>query len=86
MKAAKSGIHFPGCYQQPAIRRANQENRAGTHNSILFSFENKLKDGSGRKAEAIGDHYVKQNEPFKKTSGRGEGEKGKIIGVNEQAA
>lgn len=86
VKAAKSGIHFPGCRQQPVVGRTNQENRAGTHNSILFRFKAELKDGSGRKVEATGDRYVKQNEPFKRISGGGEGEQGKIIGVNEQTA
>lgn len=84
MKAANSGIHFPGCRQQSVAGRTNQENRAGAHDSILFSFKDELKDGSGRKVEATGDHYVKQNEPFQKTSGGRKGEQEKIVGVNEQ--
>lgn len=39
-----------------------------TYNSILFSFKDKVKDGSGRKVDATGNHYVKQNKLFKNTN------------------
>lgn len=43
VKAAKSGIHIPGYRQQPVAGRTNQENRAGAHDSILFSFKDEFK-------------------------------------------
>lgn len=52
--------------------------------AFYLALKMSLKDGSGRKVEATGDHYVKQNEPFQKTSGGRKGEQEKIVGVNEQ--
>lgn len=62
----KIGIHFPGCSEQHVVGRTNRENVADTYNSTFFSFKDELKDG--RKVDATGNHYIKQNDPFKKTN------------------
>lgn len=67
-------------WQEGPIKKTEQVHMIAFYLALKMS----LKDGSGRKVEATGDHYVKQNEPFQKTSGGRKGEQEKIVGVNEQ--